>query len=60
MEPDGLKLGVLPRHKRPPCGSIGPNLHVHHRVPVAAGGTNSVANTLCEACHVLTHSRVLS
>lgn len=34
------------------CGSSH-NLEVHHRVPLAHGGTNSLDNleTLCHACH---------
>lgn len=36
----------------------GPILHMHHVVPVAAGGTNESANlvTLCPNCHALAHA----
>ena len=41
------------------CGNCGSktNLHVHHIVPLARGGTNQLSNlrTLCEDCHKKIH-----
>ena len=38
------------------CGSQ-KSLHVHHKIPLNKGGTNSLDNilTLCERCHNLEH-----
>jgi len=44
-------------HRCTQCGSKD-DLEVHHRVPIAAGGTNAEDNltTLCHTCHVAIHA----
>jgi 5-methylcytosine-specific restriction endonuclease McrA len=42
------------------CGTKDEELHVHHIVPLGAGGSNAKSNliTLCEQCHGKVHSGV--
>jgi len=42
------------------CGADNRQLHVHHIVPLGAGGSNAKSNliTLCEDCHGIVHSGV--
>ena len=41
------------------CGAKNVKLHVHHIVPVSAGGSDELYNliTLCEKCHFDNHPR---
>jgi len=42
------------------CGADDRQLHVHHIVPLGAGGSNAKSNliTLCEDCHGIVHGGV--
>jgi len=59
---DALRGVVLERddHRCQGCGTGTAELHVHHIVPLGAGGTNVKSNlqTLCASCHKRTHNGV--
>jgi hypothetical protein len=42
------------------CGADNRQLHIHHIVPLGAGGSNAKSNliTLCEDCHGIVHGGV--
>lgn len=54
-----LREAILERddHTCQGCSAKGVELHVHHIVPLGAGGTNSRRNliTLCDTCHGRIH-----
>ena len=56
---DQLRAAILERdnHRCQGCGVSNTELHVHHIVPLGAGGTNVKSNlqVLCEDCHGRIH-----
>lgn len=58
---DDIRTAILERDNyQCTCGAEDRELHVHHIVPLGAGGTNQKSNliTLCDECHGKVHGGV--
>jgi hypothetical protein len=56
LKRDGYRCRICPDTREAPhC-----KLHVHHKIPRAEGGTNSLRNllTVCDLCHSVLHAHM--